>query len=330
MILALIFYLLPIAFSAVLKSKLQTNTTNPFNLCYDPGFVQEYILDFFPLHNQMNFKLTCRDFFNLLHGDYDEILLEITKSEMRYIDADKELQFDVRKLWMLFKMEMQYRKRNERFTIVHFYQMISGSFFTNPSRDFRKYIYKQNYLKFKSLYGDISDKDPIRVVNVRFDRPHFPQISLILLKDGPSQDELKLLVQNACRFPHIFDSFFKYLAKNVYNVPRDLLHERIEEEFGIMENEKYALKYYHNHSIEALLLAEFEIFSASSLALLLGSYKLLSSGYRGYPLKFGIMFTICVLFNATYYIARRKFFNFYPVYLGVMTKYYPSKGFIVS
>lgn len=329
MILALVFYLLPVAFSAVLKSKPQKNI-NPFNLCHDPGFVQEYILDYFPLHNQMNFMLTCRDFFILFHDDYDEILAEITNSEMRYIDADKELQFDIRKLWMLFKIEMQYRNSNECFTLGHFYQILSGSFFTNPSRDFRKYIYKQNYFKYKSLYGDINDEDSTRAVNLRFDCPLFPQISLILLKAVPSQSELKLLVRNACRFPHIFDSFFKYLARNVYNVPRDLLHERIEEELDIIKNEKYALKYYHNHSIEALFLSGIEISTSISLALLLGYYKLHSKGYSSYPLKFGVMFTICGLLNATYYIALRKFYNFYPVYLGVMVKYYPSKGFIVS
>ena len=41
----------------------------------------------------------------------------------------------------------------ERFSIVHFYQIISRNYLTGSDRELEKYIYKVNYLKYQTRYG---------------------------------------------------------------------------------------------------------------------------------------------------------------------------------
>ena len=321
--LLLIIYFLPAAISAVLTGISQTKPY-PFDLFYDPGFIQRHLLPFLPVKDQLNFMLTCRHFYKFLHQDYDDFLNEITKSKLNsFEEANEEMKSEIRKLWLLFKHRHSY----ERFSLVHFYQIISKNYLNKSDRELEKYIYKENYLKYQNRYGR---GNLIKAVNVKFDHPHFPQISLILLKAGPSKDELRELVLNACRFPQIFDSFFNYLAKNVYKVSRSSLYDRIEEEYHLKKREALALYHHNSLSFEAVIFYGFEIFSTGSLISLLAYWNLRAAGYRGYPLNLGFMIGICGLFNATLYFSYRSYNNFYPVYVGIINRYYNSQTIIVS
>ena len=63
--------------------------------------------------------------------------------------------------------------------------------------------------------------------------PHFPELSLILIRFHGHRDSYKrgLLIENALASPHLFDKFFKYLSIHIYKCPRDEVIKRICDEY---------------------------------------------------------------------------------------------------
>lgn len=211
MLLALCFLLLPIVFSAVL---------NPFDRFMEPGFIQRNFLDYLPFHEQLKFMLTCRDYKGFLDVEYERLIKVIPNS---HISKDS-LKADIRKLYRYFKLEGEARKcHDEKFSLACFFQMIEGIYFTNPH--VLSVIQKDNLDLFQSIFTIEY------IAYVQLDRPHFPQISLNLLKSLSDPNQLALLIQNACVSPHQFDSFFKHLAVNIYAVKRHKLLNRIRKEY---------------------------------------------------------------------------------------------------
>ena len=56
--------------------------------------------------------------------------------------------------------------------------------------------------------------------------------------------ERSFLIKHACRFPQLYDAFFKHLALKIYKVPRDSLENRIAKEYPLNDF-PVALQTYH-------------------------------------------------------------------------------------
>ena len=193
-----------------------SSAVNQFEKFIEPGFIKNTFFVFLTLQERMKFALTCRRYYyEFIETEYDQLIKEIPSPHDSYRTAQESLKADIRKLWRYFTLEMIARKRNDKFTIDNFYEMMVGSFFT---ADFVKSaIQSANFREIDSVlgfifsgYGNIVD-------------PCFPEISLILFKTETDQAKKDLLIQNALIFPYLFDPFLKHLTDNVYEIERDEL-----------------------------------------------------------------------------------------------------------
>ena len=221
MILALYFSLFNLVLCAA------SNQTNYFIRFYENGLIQQFFLDFLPFNEQMKFKLTCRDFYTLHYTESElELLCKlIPGTHTSYKDASEALKSDIRKLLKYYKLEMACRKRDVEFTADNFCKLIHGYLFT--SEMVRKAVYLDNLTDYKLYFGE----DTFAFENAVSDAmnvPHFPQISLSIFKLAPyDYKQHYRLMKNACLFPYIFNDFFKNLALEKFNAPRDVLIYRI-------------------------------------------------------------------------------------------------------
>lgn len=280
--------LIPVAFSAV--------ATNPFDLFKEPGIIQHYFLNYLPLHEQIKFMLTCRQNYQFLCRDYNQVVLELTG--LAYNDVNDDLKTEIRKLWRFFTLEMQYRNSNRRFSLSDFYGMISGPYFTNDK--LRHSIFHDNLCEYRLLYAK-----KISSEFAQYDRPHFPKLSLILLEAGPSPSQLRGLVLNACKSPHFFDAFFKHLAMKIYKVSRDKLEKRINREYSRRDTTS-PLHFYHDNLKNALFFSGLKPFAYSAI-LSVFIYHVIRRGFQNnlFP-KLGLILSIVFTYSAIYFFNRMK------------------------
>ena len=234
MIWTLYLILLPLVFSAAIKLN-NSPKRNHFQSIIGTGIIQNDLVNFLQFKELIKLFHTCHDFCRILDGEYDVFLKELHVSNNSYNCCDDKIKYEIQKLYKYFKIEMSNRISIERFTFPLYYQIIDGTYFTHEN--VFQIIENDNFnaLNSSSSY-EITQK-------VNFRIPYFPEISLRLLKYQYNQYEIESLIINACKAPHLFDCFFKHLAKNVYGVTRDELVKKIEKDFSNSKHSEHLVRY---------------------------------------------------------------------------------------
>ena len=222
--------ILSAVFSAVVKP------IDHFGKFHDDAFIQFQFLDHLGCKEKISFMLTCKRFYKYLEIEYNKLFKALYGAS--YLESDDDaLKRDIRRLWKYLIIETQCQGISAQCSLGDFYRMINGSFFTNPT--IADYIKKDNMANYVSIYGKYREN---RIQEP--DRPHFPQLSLLFLSSDHSLMERSFLIKHACRFPQLYDAFFKYLALKIYKVPRDSLENKIAKEYPLI-NFPVALQTYH-------------------------------------------------------------------------------------
>ena len=172
----------------------------------------------------IRFSRTCHEYLLVLDKEYENLLEEVpVSSNTSYKDCDNTLKLEIRKLYKYLRIEMSHRRNREKFSFPLFFPILDGTFFTHDET--RSVIIRDNLRDLKLKFGY---KYP---TSLHSWIPSFPHISLKLLKTRHDPYEIKSLITNAAEAPHLFDSFFKYLALNVYRVKRTDLERRINKAY---------------------------------------------------------------------------------------------------
>ena len=234
--------------------------------------------------------LTCREYYSYLESDYNDIIELFTHFKNLYSISSKALKADVVKLYKYFQLEMIYRGTTEPFTIPLFYHMIEYSF-SNPHQRFFKNLFIFRQME-QDNYCDHENKFPLTLNDYSYNVPHFPELSLILLKSTNDMFERRILIGNALYAPYLFNEFFKYLAHEVYNVNRDELFESIKNEYPEFASNVSLIG--HHQASKSV----FCYFSTEHLLISLTSIYLLNFKFRP---EFVFMAFVFVQFNKKYY-----------------------------
>ena len=225
--------ILPIVLASFSNYELHSTKTNPFNKIAEVAFMKRQLLEYLTLSEQLKFVATCRKFYGLLTDDYDAFYEALTGLPSSYKKAAEDVKAEIRTLYKYFKLEMEYRQVSQRFTLDTFFCIILNrtsrlkleNYFTNPvvSCEFGK----ENRLKLESnlafLHFEIYLSYPYY--------PHFPELSLILLRSQNDREMHSDLIMNALANPFFFDKFFYCLAKEILHVHRDDLISKIRAEY---------------------------------------------------------------------------------------------------
>ena len=284
LILSLCFLLLPVAFAAVWNQCDRVE-----DLVSIRNDVLELVLEEVRESASPNFP----DTFEALQNEHDDIIKALVGPDCLYHESDEVLRAEIRKLWKYFKLQ-NVLNGNEPFTRAVFFQMInrpfgSESFLGDIIRIDNENAYEASVGTFHYIYRHHLNHYPL-----------FPEISLILFRSGPTEEEMAALVESACRSPHLFDNFFKYLAKNVYNnVPRDELHLKIQEDYPLLSAQVQTNYKFYNVEVKMILYGygfnRFVIGSATSLLL---SYFMIPAGSDRFVSGLGAIFGLYVFGNA--------------------------------
>lgn len=308
LILSLCFLLLPVAFAAV---------WNRCDRVEDLVSIRNDVLELVPEELRESASTSFPDNFEALQAEHDDIIKTLVGPDCLYHESDEGLRAEIRKLWKYFKLQAVFNVK-EPFTRTVFYQMINRPF---GSESFIGDIIRiDNENAYEAMVGSAYF---YKVLDHAKHLPLFPEISLLLLRSCPTQEEMAALLECACRSPHLFDNFFKYLAKNVYNnVPRDELHLRIREDYPNLGLQQ-TLKWYNLGVKYALYVKGHNIFYAGGAASLLLSYFMIPAGSDRFLSSVGVIFGLYALGSAirTYYrshyygftdAARESFMNLVP------------------
>lgn len=221
------FFLLPLVLSAALEPSNTPNTLkrlNHLDKIIGASILQFHIFHFLRFKEKIKFLITCQEYYKFLFQEYEELFKQVPVLNTSFKSLDTNLKFEISKLYKYFNIEIDFRQSKDKFKFSDFYPIIDGSFFTDPKAV--SMIKSDNMNEFRAIFGEEFTED------FHLNYPHFPQISLNLLKSPLKPFELKSLIKNAVEAPHLFDMFFKHLAKNIYGVKRDNLPCRIKEEYS--------------------------------------------------------------------------------------------------
>ena len=199
---------------------------NHFQSIIGTSIIQNDLANFLQFSELIRLLHTCHDCCQILDGEYDTFLKEISLARHSYIVGNNMLKFEIRKLYKYFNVEMSYRNSKERFTFPQFFTILDGSFFTTGES--LNLIENENLKELKEKFGYKSFE------KCNFKIPHFPQISVELFKVRHNPLEIESLVKNACEAPYLFDDLFKHLVKSVYGINRDDLIDEIAMQFTNM------------------------------------------------------------------------------------------------
>ena len=219
------FFLLPLVLTAVLEPNTPNMIEKPNYLdkIIGASILQFHVFHFLRFKEKIKFFITNQEYYKFLVQEYEELLKQVPVSDTSFESLDTKVRFETRKLYKYFNIETDFRQSKDKFNYSDFYPIIDGSFFTDPKA--LTVIKSDNMNEFRAIFGEEFTED------FHLNYPHFPQISLNLLKSPLKSFELKLLIKNAVEAPHLFDIFFKHLAENIYGVKRDDLPSRIKDEY---------------------------------------------------------------------------------------------------
>lgn len=286
-------------FSLFLLIPTVLSSSNNIFLFYinDSVFIKNQVLGFLPFKDQINFMLTCRTFYHLLDKELEELLKILSGNALYYSISPHELKMDIRRLYFYYKLERQFGLKDQ-FSLETFYKIIEApsSYFTSNKdviklvEHYNEYLYEKS---FRNFYPFIYQE----CKNI----PHFPELSLILLKSKPDREKLLILLQNAIVSPFLFNNFFKYLVQEVFHIERNLLVIKLKDEFLEIVN-LTALKNFQdlNQIISIFLTGETFVKTAFYVSL----------AYFGFLLAIGYVGPFLVLMNALQFINLIGLFRF--------------------
>ena len=274
MILSLCFLLFPVTFAAVWNQGDRVEDLDELELI--PQKSPEYVSPSFP------------DTIEALQNEHDDIIV---------------LRAEIQKLKEYFRLQALFNGK-EPFTRAIFFQMIDGSYFTKPH--INEIIQIDNESQYEAIVGNSYYYEILGHVK---HLPLFPAISLILLRSNPTEEELESLIKSACRSPHLFDGFFKYLAENIYNISRDDLYDRITKEYPLSG---FPIKLgLYNSSVKcALTRVGLNRFFAGGAASLLLSYFMTPAESDRFVSGLGAIFGLYVFGNAIRVYYRSQYYGF--------------------